>query len=260
MDLGVGIILFLLFVIIIVASIVSPLREWLKGQDSLFSIYFALIGTVVAIWFGFSADQLSKEANDLGVISKEISKNSFFYYTIDSDKNKPDDYPEIQLKSGAFRILFTLYHNPYLENDMDTIQYGIINENENSEIGKVKLKTVSPNTEELTEKNVFKTNSFYYYFIIGAGLNRESNVRTMVFMNDNLSNNETLLKNSEYFTDFGDFELISKEGSALRHAQNYLEKKDEKLVVQRVKEISKEITGILNHHEEIKKKAKEILE
>ncbi|MGG5370736.1 hypothetical protein [Enterococcus sp. AZ196] len=258
MKITIDLVLFFVAIILMILLIIKPTRLWLVDQENIINVCVAIIGLIVAVWFGFSADQLSKEANKLASVSKSISQNSYYYYTIESDSKKPNERPYIDQKSGLYRSLFVLLKSQDFETE-EPIRVGVRETRDGVESFSEKDKTVTfIGRPQQSERDFFTTESFYYYFVVGEGLNNKVQVETVVFFIDNIKNSDTINKNSEFFTAMSKDDLINKKSVANMYARNYLTDKGEELTEENVGRISKEINSILDKYEEIQEHVKQI--
>lgn len=253
MNISIDLILVMVLFIFMLALIIKPIRLWLLDKEILISVCVALIGLVVAVWFGFSADQLSNDANKLATVSKKISENDYYFFNIESNLRKKNDYPEVVIRSGSHRTLYILIKNRKFPSVEEPIKYGIVEERDNAESSPYKVEKISLVDKKLNRDDFFLTESFYYYYVVGEGLNGEVQVNAVVYFIDNVENNTKILKNSEFFNYFSKEDLISKTSEANRQANIYFQdiRTNSK---KSINEISVEFETILNKYEEMLKR------
>lgn len=250
MDMTFGICLGLLIVALCLATYVDFTRDLLKDHDTIIGVWMTMIGLLAALWFGFSADQLAET-------SKTISENSYYSFTIESDEDKDDDYIEYTLKSGMHRSLYLLLKSQDFSSE-EPIRLGMNENRENAESISSDNYRVSIRNDKFTKADFFLTDSFYYYFVVGEGLNGDVQVNTIVFLNDNLDKGETINKNSEFFVDMSKQDLINKKTIANMYAREYLDEKGEENTKENVARIAHEFNTILNKYEEVLYRVKEV--
>lgn len=250
-------VLFTLIIPLLITALIYHFRQTLKKQDHILNFWFSSIGLLVAIWFGCSAEQLSNEANNLADVSKRISENSYYYYTIEYNEKKPDENPYISQKSGLHRKLYILLKSQDFSDD-EPIRVGINENRYGAESHSGQGTEISLRGDTKTEKDFFTTDSFYYYFVVGEGVNGVVQAETVVFLKDNIEDIATINKNSEFFLAMSKDDLINKKSIANIYARNYLDDKGEEKNQQNVEIIAEEINTILDKYESIQERIKKV--
>ncbi|MDT2513988.1 hypothetical protein ABQD97_05030 [Enterococcus avium] len=265
-------VLYILIIPLLVTAIIYHFRHALKDHDHIINFWFSAIGLLAAIWFGFSAEQLGNEANNLGNkanklgneansladISQTISENGYYYFTIETDKNSPRNSPEVVLKSGTHRTFYVIIRNKKLSSVDEPIVHGMYDGRNKPENNKRRLSRLELGSSDMVKDDYFTSKFFYYHFVVGEGLNGQSQANGVVFIKDNIEDKEKLLTNGEYLCQIEKSDLLEINSESYRQAHHYADKVGRTFTENEIREIEDDYRTILESYEKTLKRVKEV--